>query len=295
MLGAGASVGALGGNDRPLPTGMELTEALVEDFGIDTGGETISLARAYDNLQRNKPKELAKYLKLWFQNCQPTWQNLLADFNWQQIWTFNIDDILEQAYYKEGRASISLTWDQRFSERDSSNAQQIIHLHGLAGRLQEEGNNEDVLVFSASEYARAIAHPRTWNAVFSDKFADHPFLVIGANLVDELDIAPVLENGTAAGHLTGYPSVLVVPTITPVRREQLEAAGLTIIESNGEDFIRKLLEYYRDARNAFDEVYGKSTPGMRRFQQQFIDLRKFKPLHQNDGTSIVVISLLGTR
>ncbi len=41
LLGAGASIGAVGGNGRSLPTGAGLRDAIVEDFEIDTGGETI--------------------------------------------------------------------------------------------------------------------------------------------------------------------------------------------------------------------------------------------------------------
>ena len=114
-----------------------------------------------------------------------------------------------------------------------------------------------------------------------DAFAGHPFLVIGAQLVEEFDLAEVLENGSAASRLTGYPSVVVVPSITPIRRDQLETAGLTVVERSGEAFVRELRDYYRRERDKFDEVYGKSTPGLRRFQQQFIDLRRFAPHELN--------------
>ena len=137
LLGAGASLGAVGGNGLPLPTSAGLRDSLVHDFELKTGGEPISLARAYDHLHRNIPEGLTKYLREWFRECQPTWQHIIAEFNWLRIWTFNIDDVIEQAYKREGRSAKSLTWDERFSERDSSNSQQIIHLHGMADRLKE--------------------------------------------------------------------------------------------------------------------------------------------------------------
>ena len=52
LAGAGASLGAIGGDGRALPSGPELRDALIKDFDIDTGGESISLARAYDHLSR---------------------------------------------------------------------------------------------------------------------------------------------------------------------------------------------------------------------------------------------------
>ena len=124
---------------------------------------------------------------------------------------------------------IPLSWNERFTERDLSPSQQIVHLHGLADRLQGETHNSEALVFSTLEYARAVASPRTWHKVFFDEFAGRPFLVIGARLVEEFDLAEVLENGSAAFQATGYPSVLVVPSIPPIRRDRLQNAGFTII------------------------------------------------------------------
>ena len=282
LLGAGASLGAVGRNQRPLPTGVELRSALLADFDI-YAEEEISLAAAYEHIRRVKPRDLAKYLRDWFTGCQPTWQSLLVEFNWRRIWTFNIDDVVERAYLREGRTVKSLAWEQRFSERDPSNVPQVIHLHGMACHLKAEENNESVLVFSSTEYARAVANPKTWHKVFYDEFAGRPFLVIGARLVDEIDLSEVLENGSAAIASTGYPSVVVLPSISNIRREQLEAANLTVIQREGEQFIRDLLEHYRAERSRFAEVYGGVTPGLRRFQQQFIDLTRYTPRDSNAG------------
>ena len=283
LLGAGASLGAIGGNGRPLPTATGLRDALVSDFEVDTGGETISLAEAYDYLNNTRASQLSRYLKTWFTHCQPTWQSTIAGFNWRRIWTFNIDDVMEKVYSQEGRLTKSVSWNQRFTERDTPNAQQIIHLHGLASNLKVSGDNEDVLVFSASEYARAIASPRTWHKVFSDEFAGRPFIVIGARLVEEVDLAEVLDNGSAAARSTGFPSVLVVPNIPPIRKERLQNAGLTVIEQDGEHFMQLLWERYQLIRSQFDAIYHTSTPGTRRFQTQFIDLRRFTPHGLNDS------------
>ena len=279
LLGAGASIGASGGNGRPMPTGLGLRDALVEDFEIETAGETISLSRAYEHLHRNVPKRLTDYLRKWFTGCSPSWQLNLAEFNWSRIWTLNIDDVIETAFNKQGRPAKAVSWKERFSERDSSNAQQIIHLHGLADRLEVGGLNDEALVFSIFEYARALSNPRTWHKVFLDQFADRPFLVIGAQLTEEIDLAEVLAGGSLANRSTGFPSVVVVPSITSFRREELEAAGLMVEESDGETFIQSLLTHYRNVRSELDEVYGQNTAGMRRFQQQFIDLRRFEPRH----------------
>ena len=99
-------------------------------------------------------------------------------------------------------------------------------------------------------------------------------MIVGAQLTEEIDLAEVLEGGSVASRSTGFPSVVVVPSITPLRREQLEAAGLIVEEDDGEAFTEKLLSHYRSVRSELDEVYGRNTPGMRKFLQQFIRPQK---------------------
>ena len=284
LLGAGASLGAVGGNGSELPTGAGLRDALVEEFNIDTGGETLPLPQLYDYLQQiGLVREVNAFMRAWFVDCRPSWQHLFAEFNWKRIWTLNIDDVIEKAFRETGRSIESLTWNQRFSDRISASNQQIIHLHGLAERLPDDGTKSDALVFSLSDYAREVANPRTWHKVFFDEFAGSPFLVIGAQLTQEIDLIDALNPGNAARMTTGFPSVVVVPNITQIRRTQLEASGFTIIESSGECFINKLIEQFREVISEHDSVYGPSTPGLRRFLQQFIDLRTYEPSDTNAG------------
>ena len=98
LLGAGASMGALGGNGRPLPSGLGLRDSLVKEFAIQTGGETITLSRAYAAAERNDLARLDQYLREWFTGCTPSWQGILTDFQWHRIWTLNIDDVLENVF-----------------------------------------------------------------------------------------------------------------------------------------------------------------------------------------------------
>ena len=283
LLGAGASVGAVGGNGRALPTGVGLRDALIEEFQIDAEGDDLTLSQVYDYLQRRYREQANSFLCRWFTNCRPDWQHLIAEFGWHRVWTLNVDDVVETAYANVGRLVETVNWNERFSDRDSRSVQQIIHLHGYAGRLKEKLNDDDVLVFSLSDYAREVANPRTWHRVFFDEFASKPFLVIGAQLVEEFDLIEALNRGNTANATTGFPSVLVVPSITAFRREQLEASGFAIVESDGHSFANELLERFRAVISENDQVYGPSTPSLRKFSQQFIDLRTYRPTDVNAG------------
>ena len=283
LLGAGASIGAVGGSGRPLPTGAGLRDALMDEFDIEDEGDALPLSQLYDYLQRMQREEVDLFLRAWFTKCRPNWQQMLAEFNWHRIWTLNIDDVVETAYAEVGRPLNVLTWHERFSDRDSDSIQQIVHLHGFADRLSGAETHENALVFSLSDYAREVANPRTWHRVFFDEFAANPFLVIGAQLVEEIDLIEALIPGNTASTTTGFPSVLVVPRITQIRRNQLEASGFTIVESDGQSFVGELLERYRALISENDKIFGPSTPGLRKFSQQFIDLRTFEPIDLHAG------------
>ena len=283
LLGAGASIGATGGNGRPLPTGVGLRDALMKEFEIEDEGDPLPLSQLYDYLQRTRREQIHEFLRAWFTKCSPNWQQMLAEFNWHRIWTLNIDDVVETAYAEVGRPLEVLAWHERFTDRASDSIEQIIHLHGFAGRLLGAPTNDNSLVFSLSDYAREVANPRTWHRVFFDEFSANPFLVIGAQLVEEIDLIEALMPGNAASDMTGFPSVVVVPSITPIRRDQLESSGFTIIESDGQSFVSALLERYRAIISENDKIFGPSTPGLRKFSQQFIDLRTFRPIDLDAG------------
>lgn len=267
-----------------MPTGAGLRDALLADFAVDTEGEEVSLAEAYGHVLRLHKASLESYLHDWFTGCQTTWQHLFSEFNWHRIWTFNIDDALEAAFEKESRPFKTLTWNERFSDHRASEFHQIIHLHGSANQIISNTSTDSVLVFSISEYVQAVSDPRTWHKVFFDEFSERPFLIIGARLTEEFDLAEVLHKGTVASKATGYPSVVVLQSVTSFQRSRLVAAGLVVIESDGETFVRDLLDHYRSVLNSLDEVYGAMTPAVRRFQQQFIDLRMYDPVasHSQD-------------
>ena len=283
LLGAGASVGAIGGNGRSLPTGAGLRDALVAEFGLDSGEETLTLPEAYGYLQRHRAAEVNLYLRDWFTNCRPSWQALLAEFNWRRVWTLNIDDVVENAFGETGRPTESLNWNQRFSDREFATGHQVIHLHGSATQLHDTGVS-DALVFSLNDYLREVSNPRTWHKVFLDEFAGNPFIVIGARLTEEIDLVDALNRGNTSAKAAGLPSVVVVPEITPIRREQLETAGFVVVEMEGGSFVDELREHYRHVISTLSDVYGPaSTPGSRKFLQQFIDLRTYSPVLTHPG------------
>ena len=157
LLGAGASAGAIGGNGRPLPTGPELRNTLLQEFQIDTAGQSVTLSSAYSTAQRKDSNRLQVLINSWFINCTPDWQVSLTAFDWHRIWTLNIDDVVETAFQSKSMPYKRFDWTSTF--RDATPVHnQIIHLHGYA---IEQANEEERpgLVFSIKDYAAAVSAP----------------------------------------------------------------------------------------------------------------------------------------
>ena len=271
MLGAGASMGSMGGNQRLLPSGPQLRDDIIDKFRIPTDGQTISLSRAYGAAKRSQPHELDVFIRSWFTQCTPDWQLLIPDFDWHRIWTLNIDDIVESAYRRKGLQVDRFNWTARYRDRSSSGTQ-VIHLHGFA---DAEPNNSD-LVFSIGEYLATLKDPRAWHTVFTDEFAERPFLVLGASLVEEFDLQQALSS-SAAETSRGFPSAIVLNSVTELERQELSELGLLVVEAEARTFMKNLHAELQQHRGKLRGMYGDLTPETSRFLQQFTDLRRYEP------------------
>ena len=276
LLGAGASIGSRGGNGQPLPSGPNLRDKLVDEFGIPTQGTAITLSRAYAAAKRTDTAKLDRFITAWFTGCTPDWQFRLADFDWHRIWSLNIDDIMENVYLRKKQETDRFDWTSKFRDR-SSNRTQIVHLHGFADKESQGESSSAGLVFSTSEYVATLKDPRSWHTVFTDEFTELPFIILGASLIEEFDLQQALTESTAV-KARGFPSVIVLKHVTQLEREELTAMGLTVVEQEAQEFMQDLYEKVQEFRGTLQAIYG-NLPAQEtsRFLQQFIDLRRYQP------------------
>lgn len=276
LLGAGASMGALGGNGEPLPSGPQLREQLIARFGIETDGQPISLQRAYAAAQRRDPAKLEEFIRSQFTRCKLSWQRILAGFEWHRIWTLNVDDVVETALAEQRIQYDRFDWTSSFQDVSRSRCQ-VVHLHGYAKNLTSDDTEDSALVFSMEDYTAPLADPRAWHRVFADEFAGRPFIVLGASLSEEFDLQPALSK-TAAATALGYPSIIVLKEVTGLEREELEAMGLTVVEAEASQFMSQLKaevdSHVKRLGGLYDQIM---DPQAAKFLQQFIDLRRYDP------------------
>jgi ADP-ribosylglycohydrolase len=238
FLGAGASIGSLGGNGESLPSGRGLTESLIEEFTIPADPGSITLTRAYAAAKRKDSGRLEQFMRAWFTDCKPDWQQQLVDVDWHRIWTLNIDDIIEVACRDKNVNVDRFTWTSKFRDRSDSE-RQIIHLHGYARGSLGPDQPASELVFSVQEYVATLKDSRAWHAVFTDEFAERPFIILGASLIDEFDLQQAFAN-SAAARAREYPSVIVLKEVSPLEREELSDLGLIIVELDARSFVQQL-------------------------------------------------------
>ena len=276
LLGAGASIGSLGGDNKTLPSGPELRDLLVDAFSIPTEGREIELQRAYAAAKRSDSDQLEQFIRNRFTNCKPTWQHLLTEFDWHRIWTLNIDDTVEVAYRSQNVQIDRFNWTSTFRDTATSK-NQIIHLHGFAKDALDSDTSESDVVFSMAQYISTLQDPRSWHTVFTDEFAERPIIVLGASLADEFDLHQALSN-SGSESTRGFPSVIVLNRLSTLDTDELLSYGLIPIESDARIFMERLQQQIVAHRSAIENYYHQGVNDkLSRFLQQFIDLRRYRP------------------
>jgi SIR2-like domain len=252
ILGAGASIGAIAANGTPLLDSSQFSKVLLDYFQIPHSPDRkVPLARAYQLAlgkarQEGLLDDLNNLLSEHFTGCTPpSWYEHLVKWHWDYIWTLNIDDVAEAAYRSFGgsRGIRTLSFGDAFSP--SREDLHLIHLHGLAGKE---------VVFARDEYQQAIAADGSWHRVFSDWLPSIPIVVIGARMVDEVDLAHTFAN--AGEFRTGhpYPSVIVRPDPPPEDRFEYQSWGFTLFDGTAEDFFAALDAHLPTSPPAIDTL-----------------------------------------
>ena len=221
---------------------------MAAQFGLAGVPEGASLADIYEFTQGktdSRNKDIVAYFQGRFVGCQPGWQTKIADIGWHRIWSLNVDDVMEASFQAKGvdrfgRSGRPLSWTEPFRDVDIGASEvQIVHLHGFARDVEVQ---ED-LVFSVSDYLRAATESaHAWHRVFGDIFVERPFVVLGATLAHEYDLAAACRRGNQAAGLLGMPSMLVMPEVDGLNKERFSGFGLEVVETTAEQFVTELIK-----------------------------------------------------
>ncbi|EKO3961725.1 hypothetical protein F2K62_002981, partial [Vibrio fluvialis] len=155
----------------------------------------------------------------------------------------------------------------------SPNIQQIIYLHG---RASEIGFNKQGVIFSVPEYATAARSFLQWHASFQTHYLEKPFIVCGASLDDEVDLAEAIRNKNES-IANGFPSILVSFCLNESQKKRMRRYNLIPIEISLEEFFRILSSEVKEYKKSIDAIITSLKPGT---YQRFVS--QFRILEQTD-------------
>ncbi len=199
LLGAGASMDA-SNKLGPIPSGDVFKEDLCRATGASTKH---SLQRVFSLL---KGKQVDDLVTARFVGCKPgRTANLISHFLWKRIFTWNIDDVL-QNYYEKNKTKQHLKtihYKDEFSEASGLNELMSIHLHGTV--LHPDKG----YIFSREHYIQQMHSVNPWMSVLATFMRSEPMIISGTSL-DEPDLDHYLSfRSDLTSRTDRGPSILV--------------------------------------------------------------------------------------
>lgn len=229
LLGSGVSLDSQDRFGNDLKSASDLTLDLCRLKGV---GDRTSLSRVSLLLDSN---EIDKYLTQPYLGCRPgETVKRITSYVWNSVFTFNIDDALENAYQSTQRPRQrieSLNYDTVFKTQPNKGFLSIIHLHGFTVEADKG------YVFSTSEYGRATRGMNAWMHVLSELMASEPFIIAGTSL-NEPDLEYYLASRTStSARANRGPSFLVEPFPDKITEQVCKAHGLTLVKAKLSEFL----------------------------------------------------------
>ncbi|WP_371090199.1 SIR2 family protein [Bradyrhizobium sp. WSM2254] len=208
-----------------LPSG----DQLLGDLATATKAKKSSLQRLYQLLTPAQVKELITDR---FVNSTPgDTAKLMASFLWRRVFTWNVDDVLENLYRDERalQRAIVRHFNDVYTDSQSLEELFIIHLHGFVG------SPERGYVFSRDQYVSQTTKVNAWMTVLTQRMLSEPMIIAGSTLDEvDLDYYLALRTGDSARDDRG-PSILVEAD-DPIATMLCEKHGLLHFVGYSKDF-----------------------------------------------------------
>jgi hypothetical protein len=213
LLGSGVTLDSRNGHGEFLRSAENLRQDLCKMTGAR---DTTMLTRVYPLLT---PEQIQRELVDRFAKCSPG-QSMesVPRFLWRRIFTFNIDDVIENLYSHPSNKQklVPLNFDAEFEPTPERTELQAIHLHGW---VQKPNSG---FVFSLNEYAQSMRALNPWMHLLSEILATEPFIIAGTSL-NEVDLEYYLSHRNPSTPRRGRgPSLLIEPSPDVVTRKDCE-------------------------------------------------------------------------
>lgn len=235
LLGAGFSLGAQNGQTQELVLGRKLANYLFEYFFVNNRPATfddgfIREAEKYKNnlkylcsLLRNRglTQERNDVLTLFFKDCEPKpgdhYHEKFTRYNWNKIFTLNIDDLVENIYRLQGMPCDVIDACTLDPGRDDGIRPKLIKLHGNV--LHPEKG----YIFDNTEYVRFTADQSPLLRLFGQYFSSNDVIILGTEFQED-DLAVINELYNNSGSDLTHNYFFIAPQINDLLLQDKIAA-----------------------------------------------------------------------
>ncbi|MCT7581232.1 SIR2 family protein [Aliarcobacter butzleri] len=238
FLGAGFSYNAMNKNNDELPTGDSLKKLLVEKFDLQMF-EQLSLPQISDIIKKQWKGDFNRYLRdLYSVKRYDEKYNCINKLNIKNIFTLNIDDLVEKIY--EDDKSIKILYDvEKYGSIDNEG----IDFFKLHGSITYTHDKE--LLFSPEELSNLFLKDITKSAGIALKIASKATIFWGTR-IEDANILNLLSDQALKKITPKEKWVLVTPSEkNDAIAKFFKIQGYNIIRGNTEellDYIKKFLE-----------------------------------------------------
>ena len=265
FLGSGFSMGAMSsikdcttGTYEPLPGVKELRKKLLSDVLNMDEAVDYSLKELCEECKADNLAKYTEFMKRFFTTSSICdFHNLYANIRWKQIFTINVDDIIEKAYQHSGELCCIHTAEPVYAKPE---ALKYYKLHGCAVQAPAD------ITFSYSDYIvnAATGFDCRFEALRNALKTDN-FLFIGTSLNEEWDIDIKCEQANiyrttnkAYFLLKDYDALLV-------KKIKRKFTNLVFIQETAASFIHKIIAYKKN--NTIMSVQTYDRWNLRRIQK----------------------------
>jgi hypothetical protein len=228
LFGAGVSLDSENIIGEMIPSGEDLRRILVKTLNANPGTPLSKLASNLNKTQINE--HLTKRYTV--KKTGDSMRNI-TKYVWRDIFTFNIDNVLEQLYTEAlnpMQIIKSINYVNRFTPVKNISELQIIHLHGF---VQQDA---DEYVFSLNDYVRLIDGVNPWMTILADLFASEPFILAGVSL-NEPDLEYYFSKRNAkVSPNSREPTILIEPFPDSIIKNECNKNNIILVESTIKDF-----------------------------------------------------------
>jgi tetratricopeptide (TPR) repeat protein len=232
LLGAGTSATSTVGNREKVKLGKALAEILAEMSGLPYSNEPLPEVLESVLGARISQRQFSDLLIREYTKINPSKElNRLLKYSWRRVYTWNVDDALENAAagvqvrrYLNGLAD-------KVSSYEGIEYVQVIHLHGEA--LKPEHG----FIFTQKEYnARLNENRHDWYRQAATDYAAHVPIFIGSRLEEPILSAELDRARPTPDSQLGLAFLITPDDFTPIQMAGFKARNIVVVKGVLADF-----------------------------------------------------------